>query len=95
VPQEVFVVELELFEAGPGDVCELEFHFLRGAARLAALGDILDPASCSLHHLVVGPAALADVAVTKPDRHIVTKLRDLEALELPVSSMFRNQWLHN
>src|SRR6267142_2801130 len=44
-----------------------------------------------LHHLVVGAAPRTDVAVTKPHRHIVAKLRDLKALELPIATVLRDE----
>ncbi len=89
--REVLIVEAQFFEAGAGHVGELQLKLLRGAAGLAALGDTLHPGARGLHHLVVGAAPRTDGAVTKPHRHIVTKLRDLKALELPIATVLRDE----
>ena len=92
----VLVVQSQFLEAGAGHIGEFEFGLFRGAAGLAALGDVLHAAARSLHHLVVSAAALVNVAVTKPHRHIVAQLRELKTLEFPVTSVLRDQgfWVH-
>src|SRR5690625_1060285 len=91
--QEVFVVEAEFFEAGARHVGQLELHLFGRAARDAALGDVLHAGSCSLHHLVVGAAAQADVSVAEAYREIIDKLRHDEALQVAVASVGRKQGL--
>ena len=85
--QVVFVVEAEFFEAGAGDVGELELGLFGSAAGLAAFGDVLHAAARGLDHLVVGAAARGDIPLAKPDGDIVAKLRELEALEAAVASV--------
>jgi hypothetical protein len=41
--------------------------------------------------LIVGAAARRDVTIAEAHGHIVDELRHLEALELPIASMFRDQ----
>lgn len=50
LPQEVFVIEAQLFEAGAGNISQFKLHLLRSAAGLAALGDVLRPerAACTI-----------------------------------------------
>ncbi len=84
--EEVFVVEPEFFEAGAGYVGEFEFGFLGGAAGLAAFGDVLHAGTRGLDHLVVGAAALFEVAVAETDGHVVRKLGDLETLHSPLKN---------
>ena len=89
--QEIFVVKPQLFQAGPRHVGEFEFGLFRGARSLAPFGDVLHPRPRRLHHLVMGTAALVDVAVAKTDRYIIHQLRHLKALELSVATMLRDQ----
>jgi hypothetical protein len=89
--QEVLIIQPQLFEAGPRHVGQLEFHLFGGAAGLAALGDILDAAARRLDHLVVGPAAPIDVAITETDRHVIAELGHLKALQFPVPAMRRDE----
>jgi len=58
VPQVVLIIQAQFFEAGAGHVRELQFHLLRGAAGLAALGDVLHSAARGLHHLIMGADAV-------------------------------------
>lgn len=41
-------------------------------------------------HLIMCPASLIDMPITKPDRYIITKLRHLKALELAVPAVLWN-----
>jgi hypothetical protein len=93
LPQIVFIVEAQLFQAGPRHVGQLELGFLRRSRRLTALGDILRPAARRLHHLVAGPALAFDEALAEAHGDVVDQLRQLEAPQLPVSAMLRNQRL--
>jgi len=93
--QEVLVVELQLFQAGAGDACQLEFELLGGSAGLAALGDVLDAGAGGLDHLVVGAAALVDVAIAEADGYVVDELGHLEALEVPVAAVLGDQRFHH
>ena len=90
LPQVVLIVGAQFFQTGARHVRKLELKFFRGAARLAALRDVLPSAPRCLHHLVLGPAFRTDLAVTEP-HHVVAKLRDLEALQLPVAAVLRNE----
>ena len=56
----------------------------------AAFGAVFVAAAGGLHHLVVGAAAWGDVAVAEAHGDIVAKLGDLEALQTPVTAMFRD-----
>ena len=53
--------------------------------------NILCTAPGGLNHLVVGPATPIDVALTEAHRHIKAELRHLEAFQLPVPAMWRNE----
>ena len=66
--QEILVVEPQLFQAAPRHIGEFEFGLFRGPRGLTPFRDILHTRPRRLHHLVVGTAALSDVAVAKPDR---------------------------
>ena len=89
--EEILVVEAQFLERGAGDVGEFELGLLRGATGLAALGNVLHAAAGGLHHLVVGAAARWDVAVAELGREIVAELRELEALQVTVAAVRRNQ----
>ena len=91
LPQVVLIVGAQFFQTGARHVRELQLKFFRGAARLAALRDVLHSAPRCLHHLIVGPAFRTDLAVTEPHRHVVAKLRDLEALQFPLAAVLRNE----
>jgi hypothetical protein len=93
LPQEVFVVEPQLLQAGPRHVGELDLGFLRSSRRLAPFGNILHPTARRLHHLVAGSAPAVDVSLAEPYRNVVDQLRQLEALQLPVTAVLRNQRL--
>jgi hypothetical protein len=93
LPQEILIVEAQLFQAGARYVGQLHLHFFRSTAGLTPFGDILYTAPRRLNHLVVRAAALADVAITKPDRHVKDKLRYLKALESPITAVLGNQRL--
>jgi len=62
-------------------------------AWLPPISDVLDTGAGGLHHLVVGAAALVDVVVAEAHRHIVDQLCDLEALQVAVAAMGRDQRL--
>src|SRR5579872_147927 len=85
--EKVFVIEAQFFEAGAGYVGQLEFGLFGGARGLAALSYVLHSAASGLHHLVVGTAALLDVAVTEADGHVVNQLRHLKTLQLAVAAV--------
>ena len=93
LPQKIFIVELEFFKTGTGDVCQFEFGFFRGSGCLASFGDVLYAGASSLHHLIVGAAAFCNVAITEPDGNIINQLRDPEAFQVPVTAMFRDERL--
>ena len=93
LPEKVLIVQSQFLQAGAGHVGELEFSLLRGAAGLAALGDVLHARTRRLHHLIVGAAALLDVAIAETHRHVVHQLRHLETLQLPVAAVPWNQSL--
>ncbi len=87
--QEVLIVEAEFLQTGPSDIGELDLHFLRGAAGLAAFGDILYAAPGCLHHLVMSTAIAADVGVAESDGDIIAQLCDLKGFQVFVSTEFR------
>jgi hypothetical protein len=93
LPQEIFVVEPQLLQAGPRDVGQLELSFLRSARRLAPLGNVLHSAARRLHHLIASSAPAVDVSLAETYRNVVDQLPQLEALQLPVPSVLRNQRL--
>ena len=68
LPQEVPIIQPQFLQAGTGHAGQLELALLRGAAGLAALGDVLDARARSLHHLVVRAAALVDETVANGAR---------------------------
>src|SRR6185295_7632563 len=72
---------------------QLELGFLRSSRGLAALGDVLHSAAGRLHHLVAGSAAAVDVTLAETYRDVVDQLRQLEAPQLPVSAVLRDQRL--
>ena len=88
--QKVLVVQQQFLKAGAGHAREFQFRLLRCTAGRTAFRDVLDPAACRLHHLVVSAAALVDVAIAEPDGYIVAKLGDLEALQPTVATMLRD-----
>lgn len=45
-------------------------------------------AACTM---IAGAAALIDVTVAKPDRHVIDELRKLEALQIAVPAVLRNK----
>jgi len=90
---EVLVVQAQFFEARAGNVGQFHFDFLRGGAGDATLGDVLDPGTRGLDHLVAGPTVPANVAFTEPHRDVVNQARHLEALQLPVAAVFGDQRL--
>ena len=72
--EEIFVVELQFSEAGPGDAGEFEFGLFGGSARFTSFGDVLLSAAGRLNHLVAGAAGTIDIFRTKSDCDVVTKL---------------------
>src|SRR6185369_8769217 len=91
--QEVFIVEPQLLQTGPRHVGQLELGFLRSPRRLAPFGNVLHSTPRRLHHLVAGSAPAVDVALAETYRHVVDELCQLEALQLPVPAVLRNQRL--
>ena len=85
--QEIAVVFEQFFEAGAGDVGEFEFHFLGGAAGLAAFEDVLFPRAGSLHHLVGGAATLVHEAAAEAHGAIIDDAGFLEGEELLVAAV--------
>jgi len=93
LPQEVFVVQLQFLQAGPRHVGQLRLHLPRRPAGLAALGGVLHPRAGRLHHLIAGPAAPVHIVFAEPDSHVIHQPRHLEALQLPVATMLRQEFL--
>lgn len=85
-PQKILVIEAQLLQARPGHVGQFELGFLGSCRRLAPLGDVLHSAPGRLHHLIAGSAALVEVTVAKPDRHVIDKLRKREALQIAITA---------
>ena len=65
------VVFEEFFEAGAGNVGQLELGFLGGAAGATAFEDVLLARAGGLNHLVAGAAEAVDVGFHKTNRHII------------------------
>ena len=86
-PQEVFVVELEFFEACAGHVGEFDFHFLAGCRRHACLGNVLLAAAGGLHHLPHGAVVLVEEAVCEIGGTIINDLGLLIAEQLAVAAV--------
>src|SRR4030095_14288957 len=87
----VLVIQPQFLQAGTGHIRELKLCFPGGAAGLAAFSDVLHTASRSLHHLIMGATALLNGAVTKAHGDVVNHPRDLEALQLPIAAMKRDE----
>ena len=87
--EEIFVVQNQFFQAGAGDVRELDLGFLRSARSNAAFGDILDPAPRGLHHLVVRAGALLDETVAENHCGIENQTGSLKAPKPPVAAVLR------
>ena len=91
LPQEVLIIEFQLFQAGAGHVGQLNFGLFRGAGSLRGLGNVLDAGACGLHHLVACAAETVDVFIHKPYRHVKCQLRRLKAFQFPVATMVANE----
>lgn len=91
--KEVFVIKAEFFEAGAGYVGQLEFHLFGCTTCYAAFGNILHAGPRGLYHLVVRAAAQTDVSVAETNGEIVYQLRHDEALQAPVTTVWREEWL--
>lgn len=76
--QKVFVVEVNLLQAGTGNAGELELRILRRFTGFAAFGDVLHPAARRLNLLVPSAAARGNIAVATPHRHVKTQPRHRE-----------------
>jgi hypothetical protein len=85
------VVSPEFFEAESRGVRELQLRLLRGTASGTSLDNVLGATASGLNHLVVGPATSIDVALAETNRHIEAELRDLEAFQLPIPAMWRDE----
>ena len=59
--QQVFVVEAEFFQAGPGHVDQFQCHLFGGSSGFAAFGDALEFAAGCLDHLIMSTAATKDL----------------------------------
>ena len=70
----ILVVEEEFFEAGAGDVDELQFGFGGSDGCFAAFGDVLFSGPGGLHHLVDGAVPPAEEAVGEAEGEVVDDL---------------------
>jgi hypothetical protein len=90
--QEIFVVSMEFFQAGPGGAGELQFDFLGGGRGFAAFHDVLHAGARGLNHLVVSAALAVNVFVAEAHGHVINDFSHLEALELSIAAVFGNQF---
>jgi hypothetical protein len=85
--QEVAVVFEKFFGAGAGDLGQLEFGFLGGAAGLAAFKDILFAGTGRLYHLVTGARSLVNKAVAETHRAVEDDAGLLKGEKIFVTTM--------
>ena len=92
LPQEVLVVQTQFFQTCPGNVCQFQFSLLRRARCLTAFGNVLHAAPRRLHHLLLhAPLCTAHIAVAKAYGHVVSQLRQLETLQIPIPPVLRDE----
>jgi len=91
LPQEVLIIQTQFLKTGASHIGELEFGFLRRAAGLASLGDILHPGTRGLYHLIMCSAALLNVTITEAHRHVIDQLSDLKTFQAPIPAVCRDQ----
>lgn len=84
----ILVVEEEFFEAGAGDVDELQLGFGGSDGGFAAFGDVLFSGSGGLHHLVDGAVPPAEEAVGEAEGEVVDDLSLLVGDEVIVVAGF-------
>ena len=86
------IVGEKFFEAGAGDVGELEFGLLGGAGRFRAFEDVLFAGAGSLAHLVDSAVALFEKALRETEREIENNLGLLIGKQLAIIAMRREEF---
>jgi hypothetical protein len=87
VAEEVLIIAHEFFEAGAGNVGQLEFGFLGGAGGHTPLRDVACATAGGLYHLVVSARPFLNEAVAEDLGGIVDPLGRMEATQLLVAAM--------
>ena len=90
-PDEIAVVFKEFLQAGPGDIGEFDFGFLRGAGSVAAFQNVLFARAGSLDHLIMGAGVLVHEAVAEPHCAIIDDAGFLKGDEVFVAAMRRDK----
>ena len=88
MPEEILVVEQQLFKAGAGNIHEAQLGLAGGCCGPGSFGDILASTTCSLHHLIDCARSRIEILFAKPMGGIINKRGGLKCSQIPIAATF-------